>query len=392
MRILLANEARSGGGGVETYLASLPSALEARGHEVAMLYANSASEDGPTRISTGQSWSVADLGIDAAIAGARAWRPDVCFSHNMRVLDVDERLAAAWPTYKMMHGYFGTCVSGHKAFAFPRVAPCARRCGPGCLACYLPRRCGQLRFGAMTSQYAWAMRQQRLFNRYAGLVVASDHMKREYLRYELGESRVHTIPLFASCGGRVPPAPSSIDVLFLGRMTALKGAAILIRAATHAASILGRPLTVVLAGEGPDRSRVERLAHEPDRRDYLAVTCPGWVDPEARATLLSRTAVVAVPSIWPEPFGLVGLEAAEHGVPAVAFDVGGIREWLTDDVNGRLMDIAGGAQAFGDALASVLGDPAVRARLSAGAREAARRFSADAHVTTLERLLERRGA
>ena len=144
MRILIANEARQGGGGVETYLASLVPLLEARGHSVALLYGNPSSETGPTRIVTNEMWSVADEGIDRAFGAARAWRPDVCFSHNMRRLDVDARAAAAWPTFKMMHGYFGTCVSGHKAFAFPDVAGCTRICGAGCLAYYLPRRCGQL--------------------------------------------------------------------------------------------------------------------------------------------------------------------------------------------------------------------------------------------------------
>src|SRR5215470_17722869 len=116
MRILLANEARQGAGGVESYLAALVPHLEARGHDVALLYANRSSETGPTRIVSSESWSVADEGIDRAMAEVGAWRPDVCFSHNMRELDVDKRLVSGerWRTFKMMHGYFGACVSGHK--------------------------------------------------------------------------------------------------------------------------------------------------------------------------------------------------------------------------------------------------------------------------------------
>src|SRR5687767_10132405 len=163
MRILVANEARAGGGGVETYLASLVSGLEARGHETALLYANSAADEGPTRIVTRDAWSVADSGFERAAAAVRAWRPDVCFSHNMRLLEVDEALTAEWPTFKMMHGYFGACVSGHKAFSFPTRQPCPRICGPGCLVYFLPRKCGQLRPDVMAAQYRWARRQQRLF-------------------------------------------------------------------------------------------------------------------------------------------------------------------------------------------------------------------------------------
>lgn len=388
MRILLANEARAGGGGVESYLAALIPGLAARGHETAVLYANAAADEGPTRIATRDAWSVADMGLERAVAAARAWRPDVCFSHNMRLLEVDERLAEEWPTVKMMHGYFGACVSGHKAFSFPGLEPCSRVCGPGCLVYFLPRRCGQLRPDVMAAQYGWARRQQRLFDRYAGVVVASDHMRREYLRYDLAADRIHAIPLFAvraERGDAVPASGPPVDVAFLGRMTPLKGAEALLRAARHAAASLGRPLHVVFAGEGPERHALERLAR--DSHGSVTASFPGWIGARERAGLLSRTSLVAIPSIWPEPFGLVGLEAAEYGVPAVAFDVGGIGEWLTHDVNGRLADLRGGAAALGDAIAAVLADQALRMRLSAGARDAARHFSADAHLTRLEHVL-----
>jgi glycosyltransferase involved in cell wall biosynthesis len=391
MRILMANEARQGAGGVETYLSSLVPELEARGHAVALLYANPSTETGPTRIVTNEAWSVSDLGMEQAIGAARGWHPDVVFSHNMRLLDVDGRLATAVPTFKMMHGYFGACVSGHKAFAFPSPQACTRVCGIGCLAYYMPRRCGQLRAGVMMEQYAWARRQQDLFSEYAGIVVASEHMRREYLRYQVPPQDVHTIPLFT-----VPPASSAsapgtkADVVFLGRMTPLKGGEPLVRAIAHAARTLGRPLRAVFAGDGPERERLQQLARELGGENAISIDFPGWLSETARARILAGASLVAIPSIWPEPFGLAGLEAAHLGVPAVGFDVGGISEWLAHDVNGRLVSPEGGAAALGEAIAGVLGDPAIHARLSAGARAAAARFSAAAHVSKLEQVLRMR--
>ena len=388
MRILFANEARRGGGGVETYLASLVGPLTAHGHDVALLYANPSAEPGPTCVPVRDAWSVADAGIERAIAAVRAWRPDVCFSHNMRPLDVDDRLTQEWPTVKMMHGYFGACVSGQKAFSFPSLVACTRRCDAACLAYYLPRRCGQLRPDVMLAQYAWAMRQQHLFSRYAAIIVASDHMRREYLRYGIAEDRVHAIPLFAA-DACVPDAPegSPVDVLFVGRMTALKGPAVLIRAVAIAAAMMGRPLRVALAGDGQARAAVTELARQFEAQGLLAVECPGWVDGAGRSALLARASLIAVPSLWPEPFGLVGLEAARCGVPAVAFDVGGIRGWLDDGISGLLVDPAGGAAALGGAIAAVLRDDSLRGRLAAGARATAERLSADAHVIPLEHVL-----
>jgi glycosyltransferase involved in cell wall biosynthesis len=383
MRILIANEARAGGGGVESYLSSLVSPLTARGHAVALLYGNSAAQDGPTTIPLDEAWSVEDIGLTSSLARVSAWKPDVCYSNNMRRLEIDEQLTVAWPTVKMMHGYFGTCVSGHKSFAFPEMRVCSRHCGPACLVHYLPRGCGARRPWTIASQYSWASHQRRLFSRYAAIVVASEHMRHEYLAHGAFAGRVHAIPLFAGGAVRSGRGGSPIDAVFLGRLTALKGGEFLVRAMDLVADRLGRRPTLVMAGEGPERDSLIRLASS------LRVTAsfPGWVDERMRAELFTRAAVVVIPSVWPEPFGLVGLEAAACGVPAVAFDTGGIPEWLSDEVNGRLVPRSAGAAGLADAIAAIVGDRSYRDRLSAGARAAAARFTSEAHVASLERVL-----
>ena len=386
MRILLANEARAGAGGVETYLAAIAEGLRHRGHEVALLFANSAAETGPTLIPATPSWSVADSGLGGAVEQARQWRPDVCFAHNMRDLDIDETLLDRGPVVKMMHGYFGTCVSGQKAFLAPAPVQCGRICGPACLVHYGPRRCGRRRPLEVVSNYRWASRQRSLFGRYRAVVVASVHMRNEYLAHGLDAGAVHAIPLFAAPASRPRLASGSpIDVLFLGRMTDLKGPSLLLDAAGRASKALGRRLSIVMAGDGPLlgtlRTQAATLAG-------VDAEFPGWVDASARAALFARSSMLAVPSVWPEPFGLVGLEAATHGVPAIAFDVGGIREWLADGVNGRLIP-AGDVAAMSDGFAAVLRDPAYRARLGDGAHAAAARLSPDAHLSRLEVVLDR---
>ncbi|HYT74660.1 MAG TPA: glycosyltransferase family 4 protein, partial [Vicinamibacterales bacterium] len=299
MRILIANEALSGGGGVESYLSALVSALQAAGHEIGILHDNPASEPGPQRIASEATWrtSVRDEGIDRVLARVHGFAPDVCFSHNMSSLEIDARLLDEFPVVKMMHGHFGTCVSGQKAFAFPGVTACTRDFGPGCLMHYLPRRCGQMSPLVMMKQYAWGSDQRALFDRYRAVVVASRFMREEYLRAGVAADRVHAVPLFAPPASTRAAAPDGhsrpIDVAFLGRMTSLKGPAVLLQAAGHAARRLDRRLSIVLGGEGPE------LAHLRARAASYRIDArfPGWVQAEERDRLLRGSQLIAVPSL-----------------------------------------------------------------------------------------------
>jgi glycosyltransferase involved in cell wall biosynthesis len=386
MRILFANDAVGDAGGVQAYLAAVMPALAARGHQVALLYEHEAAGGQGTPAPAGAPhFSVGEGGVEEALAAARAWRPDVAFSHNMKLLEVERGMLASGPVVKMMHGYFGTCIGGQKAHLFPRAEPCGRRFGPACLALYVPRRNGRMSLPYVARQWAWANGQNALFARYAALVVASGHMRREYVRNGVAEEKAHAIPLFSTVSdGNDAGPPAEFRVLFLGRMTRLKGGDLLIRAVARASAAAGRPIPVTLAGDGPPCAEWKALA----RSLGVAADFPGWVDGEARLRLFRAASVLAVPSVWPEPFGLVGLEAGSQGVPSIAFDVGGIAEWLADGDNGRLVPAdPPRAEALGDALAWAATHPGELAAMRPRALAAARRMSLDAHVARLEQVL-----
>lgn len=388
MRILIANDGFGDAGGVQQYLNACVGALVVRGHRVAIIHRDPIGL--PARVSDTiaalPQFSVARAGLDAAIAAVADWAPDVCYSHNMNVLAVDRRLAGVAPVVKFMHGYFGTCVSGLKRHAFPSACPCDRTFGPACAALFLPRHCGQWSVPTLMAQYRWAVEQRDLFSAYRAIVVASDHMRREYIRNGADPTTVHLNALFPTCAPVAEPTAVAEQptVAFLARMTPLKGGDVLVRATAHASRRLGRPIALTMVGDGPERPRWEALARE------LDVDCrfTGWQDDERRFEVVGRAHLVAVPSVWPEPFGLSGLEAAALGVPAIAFNVGGIREWLCPGVNGILVDSnPPRADAFGEALAVAFGGMkdlmAMRPRALAVARE----MSLTRHVDRLERLL-----
>ena len=146
--------------------------------------------------------------------------------------------------------------------------------------------------------------------------------------------RVVTIPngvavdVFAPNGG--PPArPFTIG--WAGRFVPGKGVDVLLRA-FDAAELDGARL--VLAGDGPERSGSERLAHElgvAERVDF-----PGWIAADADFWRGCDLAVVA-PDGWVEAFGLSALEAMACGVAVVATRNGGLAEVVEDGVTGRLV-------------------------------------------------------
>src|SRR5262245_57588204 len=384
MKIVVAQDSLHAAGGVDSYLRSVLPALQARGHQVQLLYqrrAGAGSADTPDAI------GVEDVGVEAAMAALRAFCPDVCFSHNMSPLEIDRRLIGHWPVVKMMHGYFGTCISGLKSHAFPDRCACDRSLGPACLALYGPRRCGRLDPVEMIRGYRWARAQRGLFDDYAAIVVASQHMGEEYERHGVSLGRLEVLPLFAAL-----PSDHSIrvgtdveTVLFAGRMTAIKGSDVAIEGIAQAANLTSRPLRAVFAGDGPQRAEWQALA---SRRGVNA-EFPGWLSRDALASSFRNASMIVVPSLWPEPFGLVGLEAASFGVPAIAFDVGGVREWLDPHRSGVLVKPAEGAFGLAVAIACLADNPETRERLADGARAMASHLSLESHIDRLEAVLRR---
>ena len=115
MRILIAHDSLDTDGGVETYLVAVIRELRRRGHAVALLHDAASRGERPLARSVEDRISVAEAGLERAAARVDAWRPDVCFSHNIGPLAIDRALTSRWPVVKMLHGFFGTCVSCAKA-------------------------------------------------------------------------------------------------------------------------------------------------------------------------------------------------------------------------------------------------------------------------------------
>jgi D-inositol-3-phosphate glycosyltransferase len=176
-------------------------------------------------------------------------------------------------------------------------------------------------------------------------------------------------------------------VAFVGRIQPLKAPDVLLRAVAALHDIapgLATQVTTVIAG-GPSGSGLDRPSALIDLAASLRIgDSVRFLPPLERDRLvdLYRAAdLVAVPS-YNESFGLVAMEAQACGTPVVAAAVGGLVTAVHDGVSGSLVDGHDPAD-WAQVLAGLLGSPARRARLSAGAVEHARRFSWDRTAASL---------
>jgi glycosyltransferase involved in cell wall biosynthesis len=173
------------------------------------------------------------------------------------------------------------------------------------------------------------------------------------------------------------PAPGARRrVLFVGRVVAAKGVGVLLRAAREVDA------EFVIAGAGRQLPAMRKLTRRLGLEQRVRFT--GWLGPQELAVELLGACVAVVPSVWPEPFGIVGIEAHAAGKPVIASATGGIGDWLEDGVSGVLVP-AGDPRALARALNALLGDPERRRAMGrAGKRSVAARFSAERHLQALQ--------
>ena len=177
------------------------------------------------------------------------------------------------------------------------------------------------------------------------------------------------------------PPPWSWRLLAVGRMDPRKGFATAIEAL---AQLPEATLTIAGGGPEPEVLRLRTLAQRVGVDDRVT-----WRGPTAHAELPSVYAehdALLFPVIWPEPFGLVPLEAMGIGRPVVATGRGGSAEYLRDGEN-CLLHPAEDSHALAAAVRRLAGDGALIARLRAqGQRTAAQYTSGRFQAAALRRL------
>lgn len=388
MRLLVVNHHRALLGGIETYLAAVTPALLAQGHEILFVYEADPNEgDALIPLPPGcQTISSSD-----SFAMIREWRPDIAYIHAVHDLAFQATLVETYPSVAFAHGYYGLCISGAKTWQHPSARPCQKIFDWKCLLHFHVKGCGGRSPVTMLRDYAKQTEQLRLFKRVDAILTHGAQMHREYTEQGIAAERLFTLPHFVQAPAAAPiphPVGEIIRLVYVGRFDPLKGGQILLRALPFVAGELDCPIELQMIGAGPAANEWKRLAAEV-ASPRVQIHFHGWLDREAKDALVAQSNLLIAPSLWPEPFGQVGLEASALGVPAVAFQSGGVAAWLREGINGHLAPAdPPTARGLADAIVKSLGNPTHYGNLCAGAVAVWSEFSVHRHIAALTSVFE----
>jgi glycogen(starch) synthase len=164
-----------------------------------------------------------------------------------------------------------------------------------------------------------------------------------------------------------PDTPRDKDIVFMGRLVSDKGCDLLLHAM---AELKLRNLTPSLSiiGDGPELPTLKALTQQLNLTEQVEFLGAGG---QQRGQIVARHRIMAIPSLWAEPFGVVALEGIASGCAIVASSQGGLPD-------------AGGpcgiyfpnknVTALADALEQVLTDSSLQSKLVSAGPEHLKKF------------------
>jgi glycosyltransferase involved in cell wall biosynthesis len=310
----------------------------------------------------------------------RAHRADVVHAHNIHPLFGPRALAAARRAGARvvvhLHNYRMFCAI---AIDFRDGAVCTRCRGRNTLPGVRLRCRGNLPEAAAYGA-GLALHQPRLLASVERFVAPSAATAERLASQGLKRERIAVLHNFVGDGefASAPPPERGRHALFAGRLVEEKGVDTAIEAAARA----GVPLAV--AGDGPDRKRLEHLARERGG----AVSFLGRLGGAELRGARAGAAFAVVPSRWDEPCPYAVIEAMAAGLPVLASARGGLPEMV--GAEHVLPDR--GVERWAAAMDDLWHDDALRHRRGAEALERARGlFAEERFYSALMDVYEGRG-
>ncbi len=389
MRILYVHERFGALAGAEANVHITATELGGRGHTLGILHGPGTSKNAaawektfPTRFALGPGDN------SAVVRGALSeFRPDAVYVHKTADMSVVETLVAGGvPLVHMVHDHDIYCMRSYKYNVFTRricTRPATSYCVFPCLACVVKNAGG--RFPLRWVSYAAKKREIEITRRFDRMVVVTHYMKEELLRNGFDARRIEIHAPVPRMGD--PNLRSSFSgrnlIIYAGQIIRGKGVDVLL----ESLALLDTPFECVILGDGNHKSYCEQLSRKLGLENR--VIFKGFVPQEELKAYYRECSVVALSSVWPEPIATIGLEVMRYALPVVAFDAGGIKDWLLDGHNGFLVPWMDRRQ-YAARLKQVLTDKPLARRLGEnGLKLVSEQYDFDQYIGDLETMFAR---
>jgi glycosyltransferase involved in cell wall biosynthesis len=314
------------------------------------------------------------------------FRPDIVHAHNWMVysyLPLKRRLGV--PLVLTLHDFSQACAI--KRLMRFGIHPCS---GPGLTKC---PPCSHDHYGltGAPTYFANAVMNRQARSRVDRYLAVSRATAEGNGLHPEGEIPVRVIPNFlpgqAGNGTAAPMEPHPLTaglpapgyLMFAGDLSRDKGVPVLLEAYTRLRRELGPAAPpLVLIGR--------RTPTTPQELPEGVQAFHSWPHP-AVLQAWQGASIALAPSVWPEPFGIVVIEAMQAGVPVVASEIGGLADIVSGGETGLLVP-PGDAAALCAALLSLLADPELGRRMGEAGRRRVERYSAAAVVPQIEQVYQ----
>ena len=337
MRILFVHERFGALAGAEANAHITATELKLRGHSIGIIHGPSTGKgEAAWRETFSTRFALVKKGNSAHVhAALEIFNPDIAYVHKMADLEVIASLVGSRvPVIRMVHDHDIYCMRSYKYHYLTRKI-CTRAVGPFCVfpcAGFLNRN-HEAGFPVKFVSYHEKKKEIYLNQQFQRMIVVTNYMKEELLRNGFAENRIEIHAPVPRMGD--PDLRSSFSernlIVYAGQIIRGKGVDILLQSLAR----LKVPFECIILGDGSHRPYCEKLCKKLglDNR----VRFMGFVPQEELKNYYRECTVMAISSVWPEPFATIGMEAMRYAIPVVAFDAGGIKDWLRDGENGFLV-------------------------------------------------------
>ena len=389
MKILYVHERFGALAGAEANAHITATELGQRGHSLGILHGPGTGKNEaawektfPARFAlrAGDNRAVAERAVDA-------FQPDVVYVHKTADLAVVEALVASGrPLVHMVHDHDIYCMRSYKYNFFTRricTRPATPYCIFPCLACVVKNAGGG--FPLKWVSYAAKKHEIEMTRQFDRMVVVTRYMQAELLRNGFDPRRIEIhapVPRMGDPNLRSNFSDRNL-ILYAGQIIRGKGVDVLL----EALALLDVKFECVILGDGNHKADCEQLS----RKLGLAerVHFKGFIPQDELKGYYRECNVVALSSVWPEPIATIGLEVMRYALPVVAFDAGGIQDWLIDGQNGFLVPWMDRRQ-FAARLKQLLTDkPLARQLGENGLKFVSERYDFDQYIRDLETMFTR---